>query len=502
MNFDLAGASRPAAGSGVTTKAPRRAPPRAVTAEQYAQLVDSEPFTLSDIDTTRALRIDDELLRLAAAIHGSRPEAQETSWLEWKSSLDLSTKEGKFTVAKAVLGFANRSVEDARLNCGGVAYMVVGVEPGAAAGIPAIDHADLTPGIKTYAATPRFTPRTIRFEGVEVLVVVVEPPEPGDSQHTLQKQYDKFHAGIVFHRGAARTAPAGTKEVEMLERRLLQGAQRAELDLTLTATADPLTRLSIERENFEDWLRRHETYVRANSGKPADRPPPRPKPQPNPASPAWAAYDTFSSLGDITGSFGMLRYADPKDAEEFDRRVADYLAKLRSRLMDHVLRQIVDDDDANTVHFRVGNDTDDAVSGVQLMVRIRKGGVLVRTYPPSVPDLPTLPKWPDPLDKMLANARAGLGRAEIPDFFPRAGSVVDTGDAFEVTWDVGDLRPRERSADFTLTIVAGIDAPEEISVEMIASAMDRRGIRTKTEQITVLPEAWTIDDFYDAEPQD
>lgn len=455
--------------------------------------MDSEPLTLSDIDTTRALRTDDELLQLVAAIHGSRPEAQETSWLEWKSSLDLNTAAGKFTVAKAVLGFANRSVEDARLNCGGVAYIVVGVEPGVAAGIPAIDHADLTPGIKTYAATPRFTPRTIRFDGVEVLVVVVEPPEPGDPQHTLQKQYDKFHAGVVFHRGAARTAPAGTKEVEMLERRLLLGAQRSELDLELTADAEPLMRLSIEREELEDWLRRHEAYVRANSGRPPAAPPPRPTPRNPMEIGQFAALDSMQLFG---------RYANPEDAEEFDRRVADYLRRLRSRLMDHVLRQIVDDEDANTVRFRVVNDTDDPVSGVQLRVRIRKGGVLVRTYPPSVRDLPAIPKWPDPLDKMLANAHAGLGRAEIPDFFPHAGSVADKGDVFEVAWDVGDLRPRERSADFTLTIVAGTEAPEEISVEMIASAMDRRGTRTKTEQVTVAPESWTVDDFYVAEPDD
>lgn len=97
--------------------------------------MDSEPLTLSDIGTSRALRTDDELLRLVAAIHGSRLEAQETNWLEWKSSLDLNAAAGKFAVAKAVLGFANRSVEDARLNCGGVAYLVVGVEPGTVAGI-------------------------------------------------------------------------------------------------------------------------------------------------------------------------------------------------------------------------------------------------------------------------------------------------------------------------------------------------------------------------------
>lgn len=95
-------------------------PPRAVTTEQYADPVNPRPITLSDIDTTRALRTDDELLRLVAAIHGSRPEAQETNWLECKSTLDLSVAAGKFAVAKAVLGFANRSVDDARPHCGGV----------------------------------------------------------------------------------------------------------------------------------------------------------------------------------------------------------------------------------------------------------------------------------------------------------------------------------------------------------------------------------------------
>ena len=93
----------------------------AVTTEQYADPVDPRPITLSDIDTTRALRTDDELLRLVAAIHGSRPEAQETNWLEWKSTLNLSVAAGKFAVTKAVLGFANRSVDDARPHCGGVA---------------------------------------------------------------------------------------------------------------------------------------------------------------------------------------------------------------------------------------------------------------------------------------------------------------------------------------------------------------------------------------------
>lgn len=105
---------------------------------------------------------------------------------------------------------------------------------------------------------------------------------------------------------------------------------------------------------------------------------------------------------------------------------------------------------------------------------------------------------------MRANALALTIPAQIrPDLFlPHAGSVSDKGDVFEVTWNVGDLRPREQSGDLTLTIVAYTNAPKEIAVEMIASAMDRRGTRTKTEQLTVTAEAWTLDDFYNAKPED
>ena len=64
--------------------------------------------TLSKLDTTRAMRTADELLMLVKAIHGSLAGTQETNWLEWKSSLDLTKPAGKFAVAKAILGFSNR----------------------------------------------------------------------------------------------------------------------------------------------------------------------------------------------------------------------------------------------------------------------------------------------------------------------------------------------------------------------------------------------------------
>lgn len=468
---------------------------------QYDCPVDPQP-TLSILDSTRAMRTADELLMLVRAIHGSPADTQETNWLEWKSSLDLTRPAGKFAVAKAILGFSNRSVEQAQLAAEGVAYMVVGVKPEAAAGIGAVDHADLGQGIKTYANGTRWTPFYVPFGGVTVLVVVVEAPRPGDPIHPLRKAYDRFDKGTIFHRGTAHTEPAGPEEIEMLSRRLVQGVQQPELDLALGCTAGPIVRLRMDDEQLDDWLRRREVYVRANSGKPPDRPPPRPKPAPNPARPGWAAYDAFSSLGGYNDTLDVMRrYADPKDAEEFESRVTDYLAEMRRLLLGNIVRLIVLDDDVNTVHFRVGNETDDPMSGVQLTVRLEKSGLIVYTSPPGVEDLPSRPKWPDPLDRMLSGARGTALHSEPLDFYPHGGSVVDKGDVFEVTWDIGDLRPGEQADGLTITVVAGPSTAESVKVEMIARAMDRRGTRAKTEMLTVAADPWTVDHFYNAEPR-
>jgi hypothetical protein len=93
------------------------------------------------IDTSGDLRIMDELVELIKANYDAPPGAQETNFLEWKSSLDLDTLADKFAVAKAILGFANRSLDQASLACEGAAYLVVGVAPGQAKGVEDLDHA-------------------------------------------------------------------------------------------------------------------------------------------------------------------------------------------------------------------------------------------------------------------------------------------------------------------------------------------------------------------------
>jgi hypothetical protein len=76
-------------------------------------------MSLSTIDTTRDLRTPDELRELVEAIYNSPANAQETNWLEWKSSLDLGTAEGRFAVGWRSLGSptdqSSRHISSARV---------------------------------------------------------------------------------------------------------------------------------------------------------------------------------------------------------------------------------------------------------------------------------------------------------------------------------------------------------------------------------------------------
>ncbi len=167
-------------------------------------------------------------------------------------------------------------------------------------------------------------------------------------------------------------------------------------------------------------------------------------------------------LGSIGGMFTDM-YAKPEDAAEFERRVKHHLAQFRKGVVGHLARGVVRSDD-NKVTFAIGNETDDSVTGVKLTVIIPHSGLLVYGSPPAVDPLPRrLPKWPNPTDDWMANvAASALANPHDYDFDLTAASVVDKGDSFEATWDIGDLRPGEWSDPRTLTIVAGPNAPDEL----------------------------------------
>src|SRR5688500_15853364 len=106
-----------------------------------------------EINTSHALRRPSDLLALVRAILSAHTD-EETDWLEWKSTLDLTSHAGRVHLARGILGLANRMPERAAHYCEGLGYLVVGAEPGNLAGVSPIDTAKLDDGLKPFLGPP------------------------------------------------------------------------------------------------------------------------------------------------------------------------------------------------------------------------------------------------------------------------------------------------------------------------------------------------------------
>jgi hypothetical protein len=86
-----------------------------------------EPMSLA-VNTSRAPREPSELHNLVRAVEMAGAE-DENEWIEWKSLYDLSDRKTHATLARHIVGMANRRVEEASRFVDGFGYILVGVEP-------------------------------------------------------------------------------------------------------------------------------------------------------------------------------------------------------------------------------------------------------------------------------------------------------------------------------------------------------------------------------------
>lgn len=190
------------------------------------------------IDLTRELRTSAELGQLVDAVTQASPN-DELDWIEWKSSYDLTDRPTQGTIARHILGMANRRPDQASLHAQGCGYLVIGAEPGQVTGVTELDPADLTQAIRPYLGTegPVWTPGYVREFAVPVLVVVVDAPRPGDRMFTLEKQFTvrspggqpkTYLAGTIFVRRHGLTEQADPGDIRALEARLLAPRREAQ----------------------------------------------------------------------------------------------------------------------------------------------------------------------------------------------------------------------------------------------------------------------------------
>jgi hypothetical protein len=116
--------------------------------------------------------------------------------------------------------------------------------------------------------------------------------------------------------------------------------------------------------------------------------------------------------------------------------------------------------------------------------------------------MPPLPTWPDPLDRVRARGMAvtRMGSLTDSDIPSRVDAVVvDQGDHIELAFEIGDLRPGQVFRTRPVTVVGWsarwLEAPDQIPVQLIARAMNRRGDKTIHANLTMQPEKWSLDQW-------
>ncbi|MCD1285130.1 MULTISPECIES: hypothetical protein [unclassified Brevibacterium] len=159
----------------------------------------------------------------------------ETTCLEVKGPLDMGSKTSTAKIVKFLLGAANRRPHEAARHFRGYAVLVIGAQKDDAPGVPRGTEAhELEDRLRPYLG-PQFPAFEFGRIGVgrdnEVLFVIAQPPEDGQSIFPCHKSYqgddrrDSLEDGAIYVRGTSNTRPARSGEVLALVERARGGGK-------------------------------------------------------------------------------------------------------------------------------------------------------------------------------------------------------------------------------------------------------------------------------------
>jgi hypothetical protein len=195
-----------------------------------------------------------EWVALLTAIEHADPGDEQT-WLEWKSTLDLTSRQDVGTIlSKAILAMANRDPQEAARTMGGHGIVIVGLESGSVQGVSQVDNADLDKLVSLYVGAdgPRWQPHLYTYAGKGVLIVVIDPPHWGDPIWTMAKQIGKYADGTIFVRKRARSEPANSADIARLSERLTRTTATKGLNIDVgIQCVQPLARIAWTEESID-----------------------------------------------------------------------------------------------------------------------------------------------------------------------------------------------------------------------------------------------------------
>lgn len=277
------------------------------------------------------------------------PGLQETEYLEWKSGYDLSTRPGRASTAKQLIGFANRDISVAVRHAGGYAYLLLGVEPGNLAGMPSHDAADIENWLSPFVeAELRYDVHPVDIGGTRVLFFVVDPPQQGDPIFSLQRASAEpdgqaLPEGAIYVRRPGKTESHDAADLKRLTAR--SQPVGTELELRVDASDEKLRAIdeALLSETARDKYlgRRREALIAS-----------LPKPDP------MLGYSLVGLAG-----------GESRSVDEFTRDVERFVQMATERWPTFVAYEALVSNPSAVV-FAIVNDTDENYEDVVLELRL------------------------------------------------------------------------------------------------------------------------------------
>lgn len=480
---------------------------------------DASNVTL-DVEISAPIRSLARKRELVRAIFNAPASEQETDWLEWKSVVDLTAKRWRAELGRQTLGMANRDPEVAAKWAGGCGFVVVGVSPGWLEGTAVHDNAEieawLTPYLGRAPNAPEWASDYLEFDGKQILIITVEPPQLGQPAWPCRKTYTPdrnkgedpkwaVRDGAVYVRHQASTEESSSDDIEMLSRRAAGSGRRLGKISVMLAPGCKAAAVDAREETIAAWETRERKAL-----KPPSPPPPKPaKASPTDLLAGSSVEASMNALGQLAAQMKEVQLAagfkpDTRTLQDYQAEVDGYIAKAVKALPGVLIRR-TRRRGLGRIAVSVRNSTDDPIHKLRVELVIAAKGVMALSND-EVPDA----KFPErPI--MLGQARTSVldalrGGLFAPDYSslirtPAIRSIgprveIDNSNSARVTFPPFDLYA-ETSADleefYLLANVA--HAGTKLLAAWSVRANNMSGVIRGTIEIEVDPHVPTIEEL-------
>lgn len=369
-------------------------------------------------------------------------DLSERHYLELKGPRDLSSKKDKTKIAKFILGAANRRPDHAATAFEGCAVMIIGITADGVIGVPPVEMLELSQVIDPFLGVegPRWDVVYVPVEGSSnvVLVVIVEPPEPGQPAFLCRANGEGVVDGRVYIRAEGETREATSAEQDLLAQRG-RALSTTDVDLAVSVVGD-ISPVELDNsKTIEEYVDQTKSRLHAALPRPTTLPA---------VGIAGLAAVSSPTLAELMGS-PSHEIPEDRTEEEYRAEIDDWEEAFRAawpsaveQLLGEVLAPMV---------LHLENRTDKFLEDLQVKIHLEGEvkGLNFEGYEGYLPTAATL-GLPSPPRPWGPRTRPGLtiGQPPVyssaqPHFAPALPSRMEWSNSgsVAVTLDAGDLRP-------------------------------------------------------------